>query len=181
MKLFLTFILFVSLVTYVGIELYQRAFPEDLEESDNAIEDLQVRRSFPDIITLESSDGREMEVRLLGRNSDQIQFMRLSDGEEFVHPINTLSTQSQDLVYTYRETRITGASKLFREGRVTLETAHIEQLKEAILRINEKITALKARYKVTGSKTERRTIYREIEELLKERDHLQFDLDSRTD
>lgn len=171
----------MGLTMYLGYELYERARTDDwFGGAEEEPVKVQGSLSYPAVVEITSLQGRDLKVRLTGRNDVQIQFERLSDGETFVYEINDLSPDSRTLVREYDNVGLSGTEALFREGKVTLESVHVEQLREAISRIDQKLEVLESRYSSSQSKTERRTIRREAEELLKEKKAYEVDIEERS-
>lgn len=174
----------MGLTIYLGYELYERS--QDYEwdggsssgTSSNRVESLETL-SFPDVVDLSRHDGKSLRVKLIGKNSTQVQFERLSDGQIFLFSIEDLSAESRNLLERYRAEGLKNADAHFRKGELSLEDAYIEQLREKIAEINEELNEIQALTFKSVSKTERRTLMRKAEKLKAERHELQRKIDER--
>jgi hypothetical protein len=190
LKNFLLAIIFMGLTMYLGYELYERSQGFDWNSSDEAAESVESveaaeateapQRSLPDEIQIARTDGTSLEIRLTARNATHIQFERLSDGQAFTFGIAALDAASKKRVLEYPETGLSVADAPLRSGELTLESAHIEQLREAINRIDIKLRDMELEHTASKSKTERRTLKRQAEDLYVERSALEADIAQRS-
>lgn len=160
---------------FVGMTAYEKWSAGDgLSDSNTADSDVielvdDTVYSYPTNVDIESIDGRQLTIKLIARNGTHIQFDRLTDQQRFVYPIADLVPASRELIEKFPNKGIIDASKHVGEGGLEFADAYIEQLREAIRRIDEKAAALEREYSQTDSKTAKRTIVRKLEELKRER------------
>lgn len=117
--------------------------------------------AYPDEITIKNENGSEIQITLLGRNSNYLKFNR-KDGQRFVYPINSLSEKSQTLVMKYPDSGIGDVSSYLSSGDMELKDAYIVQLEDEIRKIRAKKALLETKAEATTSQTELRTLEREI-------------------
>jgi hypothetical protein len=171
-------VIFLGIVGYLGTILYKKALGEDLtaEEAGEAI----VLNAYPGRIEIESLDGRVIEVTLLGRNQSYIQFLRDGDEQQFDYPMASLSPDSQTLVLSYPDVWINDQSTIIAEETTdSLEQIYVQNLKIEIGRIDENAELLRKRSGETQSKTDRRTIMRELQALRLQRAELTMKISER--
>ncbi len=168
MKNLILALVFLGLAAYVGQLVYERVSEHEWSDDGEKTEAL----IYPFEMELESADGRCIDVTILGRNDEFVQFKRKVDGGTFAYPIAGLSAGSRKKVVAYPVTGLTEAQSLLRQGQLTLSQAHIEQLKERIHEIEAELEDLQRRHDISSSKVERRTMQREAEALMRERDAL---------
>lgn len=120
--------------------------------------------TYPDTITVKNEEGSKIRITLLGRSRKYVKFEKKS-GREFVYPISSLSEQSQAVIMKYPESGVGDVSFYLSSGDMELKDVYITQLEEEIRKIEDKKNRLKAKASGTQSRTELRTIEREIEAL----------------
>ncbi len=170
---------------YLGYVLYERAQNSGMESvSDNSAPSGSNQApevlSYPSEIYIARADGSSLDIRLMGRSATEIEFERLSDGATFTFGIDQLDLDSQTRV---REYPVTGLTEIedAQLAPTTVEVAYLEQLKEAIAKIDAKIKELELKYSASQSKTERRTLRRQAEDLYVERKELEAKIAERED
>lgn len=159
--------LFVCVAVYVGALLFERNMTEGKSE---VVEPLEVEAQPPSDLMIESVDGRILEVELTARNSEAVQFIRKSDGESFVYPLEKLTEESRELVESFTLAPLDVEKELSESAAPTLDEIYIEQLEEKIAEINEELARLESEFRETPSMTSKRTIKRKAEELARERE-----------
>ena len=172
MKNLLGAAVFLAIAAIIGNKLYERARETDWLESDSSEEEVvasTVVLSYPDGVQLANREGRVLDVTLLGRSSSHVQFRRVGGGEPFVYSIDMLDSASQRLVRQYPESGIQNASDHLSRGEMSLVDNHVENLRNEIRKIDSRCDIIGKKYAASSSKTERRTLRNEYEELQKER------------
>lgn len=168
---------------FLGIELYERSMDSDIfkeqAEPDGSGSPAKVW-SYPDEITLVRHDGSELDVRLTARNGTHIQFERIVDDQSFVFEIDQLDESTQAVIRKYPDSGLRDTGALLRDGQVTLETAYLEQLREAISKIDQRINEIQTEISVSASKQEQRTLKNEANALTLERQELKQKIAART-
>ncbi|MGZ0654396.1 hypothetical protein ACWPKS_02210 [Coraliomargarita sp. W4R72] len=180
MKNFLFAIIFLGLTMYLSYELYQRSQKEDADDMQ------QVERvneaaalTYPSQIQIARADGSSLDISLTARNSVYFQFERLSDGQAFTFAIDQLDQASQERVLQYPDTGLLITNELIQSKQLTTEDLYVEQLRAAISKINMGIQGIELKFNNSQSKTERRTLKNQVEELLKERGELETKIAER--
>jgi hypothetical protein len=177
-------IIFLGLASYLGFQLYERysdfdwrSLGDKFRITTPSSEEPQL--GFPDEIKIVRQDGRALQIRLLSRNADYIQFERLSDGQAFTYAIDQLNAKSKQRIYQYPDTGLSDAGKLLQSGILTLEDAHVEQIRERIKRIDVELQNIESKYLEAESKVEARTLQRKVEDLVAQRRDLQDEINAR--
>lgn len=187
MKNFLLSIVFLGIAGFVGMTLYEKwragewLSGSDLGDSSSVISDVEdmgdgVSYRYPMDVAIESIDGRELSIKLIARNETHIQFDRHTDKQRFVYPIADLVPASRKLVKNFPNQGLIDAAKHVGENGLEFGDAYVEQLREAIRRIDEKVAALYLELGKTDSKTAKRTIGRKLEDLNAERVDLEGEI-----
>lgn len=183
MKNFLISILFLGVAGYVSMHLYESWRAGDwLKEGADAAEGIigsVEELSYPARIEIENIDGATIAITLLARNASHIQFKRSIDEKPFVYPIVQLVSGSKGLVEKYPNTGLMNAGDHIGDFGIELGDAHVEQLRVGIRRIDEKIHRLKLDFSKNEGKTARRTIYRKIQGLERDRVNLEIEIAER--
>ncbi|MGJ8653336.1 MAG: hypothetical protein ACSHX8_08685 [Opitutaceae bacterium] len=178
MRNFLLSIVFLGIAGFVGMTLYEKwRAGEWLSDSDSVepvIEEAveKVVYSYPMDVEIESIDGRELSIKLIARNDTHIQFDRHTDQQRFVYPIAELVTASKQLIENFPNYGLVDAGEHIGEKGIEFGDAYVEQLREAIRRIDEKVVALHLEFGQTDSKTAKRTIARKLEDLQRDKNSL---------
>ncbi|ADE54729.1 hypothetical protein Caka_1710 [Coraliomargarita akajimensis DSM 45221] len=179
-NLFLSLIFFGAAI-YVGSILFDRFSASDANGAEETLspvgEGSDAILSYPADLTLEHKDGRRIDVTLVGRSSDTIQFQRAGDGRMFEFPIADLTKRSQgDVrgfpVSGYTSTRASSGT----ESVSSVQALHEQNLKKRIAQIDAECVQLEQGYRASHSTVERRTLMRKYEDLQRERQGLQEDL-----
>ncbi|MGC6424915.1 MAG: hypothetical protein ACON4O_08020 [Lentimonas sp.] len=189
MKNLIAAVLFIGVAAYIGMLLYESWNGGDWLKSESTpvkkaevVEDVlapdEVAFTYPDVIEVVNSDGRELTITLLARNSTYIQFERSDRSERFIYPISDLNALSRQVVMSYPEVAILELEEPG-DGDLKLTDAYIEQLELSIAKVDKEIALLKSRFQATDSDTSRRTIVREIEALTREKLQLQSKIAER--
>ncbi len=105
--------------------------------ADPPREEVEVPLTLPERITLTDKLGRSLEVKIVGRNSDEVSFLRLSDNKYFRWKIAQLSKTDQQIVG--KLPMIDGPS-----DSVSAVDSHlyVENRKKEIVRMNKEIELL---------------------------------------
>ena len=164
-------LIFIGFAGYAAKILY-----DNFNYSENGF--LEKTYAYPDKITVINKEGSKIQITLLGRNSRYLKFQK-KESNTFVYPINSLSEKSQALVMKYPESGIDDVSSYLSSSDIELKDAYIIQLEEEIRKLNKEIESLEARANAATSKTERRTIERKIEALIKEVSELESKIAKR--
>lgn len=175
-------IVFLGIAGYFGMYLYESWRDGDWLKSGPAAEQSEAAEeqlAYPARLNIKSTDGRELSIKLVARSSTHIQFERELDGERFVYPLAQLVTASRQLVEAYPNSGLEDAGKHIGESGLGFEDAYVEQLREGIKRINEKLEKLNLDYQKTESKTEQRTIYRKVQDMTRDRTNLEAKIAER--
>lgn len=93
--------------------------------------------TLPERITLTDKLGRTLDVKIIGRDTDEISFIRLSDNKPFQWKITQLSTTDQEIIG--KLPMIAGPSTSFATVDKHL---YVENRKKEIVRINSEIELL---------------------------------------
>jgi len=165
MKNILFAVVLLCIAGYLGNTLYQKWQSGDWFNGSEEDPISFKAKKYPVQMLIESQDGRQIEIRLIARNAEYIQFERELDGERFVYPIDQLVAATRRQVLAYPDTGIINAGKHVADGGLDLDEAHIEQLREEISKVDKEIHSLSVKSTTSVSKTERRTIMRQIEDL----------------
>jgi len=171
-------IIFLGIAGYLGSILYQNSIAEDSFLPVVGGQSTISIFTYPDRIEIQSADGREVMVTLLGRSAKHIQFAR-SDGQEFVYAIASLGAKSKELVSKYPNLGIKNSHEYMAKGEMSLGDLHIQQLQQVIRNIEEELVRYSAEHEVSMSKVERRTIERKMQDLMLERVEIQRQISER--
>ncbi|HAV14415.1 MAG TPA: hypothetical protein DCX06_13130 [Opitutae bacterium] len=181
MRNFLISIVFFGIAAYIGFIAYNGWSLGDWfggSAKEVEVEAAEVF-SYPGYLEVESSDGRTIEIKLIARNETHIQFERTTDSKRFTYPIASLVAESRSEVLKYPISVLIDAGKHIGEAGIGLEDAYVEQLREAIRRIDEKAVDLNATLSSSQSITEKRTILRKLEEMRSEKNELEAKIAER--
>ena len=190
-------VLFLVVAFFVGTELYERAKDQDLfgplsgivdfgSSSDDGQNGLPSKDStpkspsirdwvaptYPARMELVNSEGQPLRVTLLGHDRTHIFFLRHGDDKNFRFAIEDLDKASQEKVNNYPESPMSSTQQENRK----LHALHAQSLELAIERIDQRLHAIRKEHKNCNSKTQRRTLMREYEELKQERLAFEFDV-----
>ncbi|MGC6455948.1 MAG: hypothetical protein ACON39_05320 [Coraliomargaritaceae bacterium] len=127
--------------------------------------------SYPSRMELVNVEGQQLRVTLLGRDHTHIFFLRHDDDKKFRYKIEDLDIQSQEKVKKYPESPMSPRQQENRK----LHALHAQSLEEEIDRIDQRLLSIRKEHKKSNSKTQRRTLMREYQELQQER--LAFELE----
>ncbi|MEN8662770.1 MAG: hypothetical protein ACN4GF_00915 [Lentimonas sp.] len=172
MKNFIVAVLFLGVAAYFGMLLYDSWSNGDWLKSEAVVEEAVVAEvvlSYPAVLDIQSSDGREMSIKLIARNGTHIQFDRIVDGERYVYPMDKLVPQSRARVEAYPSLGLIEVGKDALGGDLNLEDTYVQQLRDAIRRIDDKIKSFSVDFEITQSSTDKRTIVRKLQLLESER------------
>ena len=186
MKNLLVTILFLGIASYVGLLLYESWGKGDWltqkvsETGDDksatntgpmalSVEDEVASLSYPANVSIESLDGRKIDVILVARSASDIQFERSADGQYFTYPLNELVDESRAMLLAYAETGLIEGVSQSTDTSVTLSDHYSAQLEERITKIEKLIQSKRLQFDATPSKTEKRTLIRQMEKLVRER------------
>ncbi|MGL4401311.1 MAG: hypothetical protein ACRCXD_15710 [Luteolibacter sp.] len=97
MKVGIFYPVFPLMLLLASCDELQTSKPKSAPPSDPG-EELQAPPSLADITTLTDKLGRSLEVKVIGHNSEEIRFIRLSDNKPFRWKIDELSPSDQELV-----------------------------------------------------------------------------------
>ncbi len=164
-------LIFLGIAGYAAKILYEK-----FEYSDSGF--LEKTYSYPDEIVIVNQNGSEIQITLLGRNSNYLEFTN-KNGQKFVYPIRSLSEQSQALIIKYPNNGIENISAYLSSGSIEINDAYIIQLEDEIRKIKAEIRQLEDKANATRSQTELRTIERKIDELREEIAELESKIASR--
>jgi hypothetical protein len=164
-------LIFLGIAGYAAKILYEK-----FEHSNSGL--MEKTYSYPDEIAIENQNGSEIQITLLGRNSNYLELAN-KDGKKFVYPIRSLSEQSQALIIKYPNNGIEDISAYLSSGSVEINDVYIIQLEDEIRKIKAEIKRLEDKANATRSQTELRTIERKIDELREEIAELENKIASR--
>lgn len=164
-------LLFLGAALYVGVELYTR-YVETYFGDEAESGGVEGARSFPADMTIVSLDGRRIDVTLIARSEKYVQFVRRTDGKRFVYDLMQLENPCRLEILEYPITGLENAEDFLDTGALSLEEVYKEQLRVRIGEIDGQIERLESEYLNSNSKVTQRTIYREIESLLQEKQGL---------
>lgn len=189
-------IIFLVVAFFVGTELYERAKEQNWLGAPSAkgeqygpngekslpskgrvpksppIRDWE-SPSYPVRMELSNSGGQLLRVTLLGRDKTHIFFLRHGDDKEFRYAISDLDEGSRNKILVYPESR----AREIKDQNRKLHALHVQSLEEEVGRIDQRSLTVRKAYKSTKSKTERRTLMREYEDLQKERLALEMEIE----
>ena len=114
-----------------------QTYPRKDTIADPPREEVEVPPALPERITLTDKLGRSLEVKIVGRNSDQIRFIRLSDNKYFRWKIAQLSQADQQIVE--KLPMIDGPSDSSKAVDIHL---YVENRMKEIIRMNREIELL---------------------------------------
>lgn len=160
MKNLVSFLIFICIAVYTAVLVYDKFISDDSAFFEKTY-------TYPDQITVRNDEGSAIQITLLGRSADYIEFER-KDGSQFAYPIKSLNEKSILLVMKYPETDIKNMSSHLSNGSIKLDDAYTMQLTEEIHRIEAKIERLDVKAGATQSQTELRTLERKKESLYEE-------------
>ena len=158
MRNLILFLIFLGIAGYAAKILYEKFEYSSLVEKTYA---------YPDEIKIENQNGSKIQVTLLGRNSNYLEFKQ-KDGQKFIYPIRSLSEKSQILVMKYPNNGIEDMTSYLSSGNIEMNDVYIIQLEDEIHKIEAEIERLESKANATRSQTELRTIGRKIDELREE-------------
>lgn len=112
--------------------------------STNTGEDLQAPPSLADITTLTDKLGRSLEVKVIGHNSKEIRFVRLSDNQSFTWKIDQLSPADQKIVRSIPSNDESLSMQQIVEAapRISARQKDIERLRREIELLESKLPGL---------------------------------------
>jgi len=177
MKNFLLSVIFLAAAAYIGYQLYNKADGLDWIKV-GGLDDKQVY-SYPAQLQIENKEGNQLSITLLGRSDRYIQFVRKSDGQSFVYPIDSLTQKSAEVVQKYPSEGIKNPENYLKNGSMELGDVYVEQLREEISKIDRKLASMERKLLLTPSETEQRTLQREYEALQKERAEFELEIAER--
>lgn len=126
---------------------------------------------YPIAMTVESLDGRKVEVEILARTPSRIEFDRQTDGKFFSYPIEMLAPKTRKVVESLPV--VASVTQSAYKPDPKLENIYVKELNKRLKEISDEINELVARGSASVSKTERRTLKNEIVDLEKEAKRIQ--------
>ncbi|GEM_PF-3505957 len=153
---------FFGIISYVGYIMYTR----HISLADDQPLVIDSSGYYPVIMTVESLDGRSMDVELLGRNRTHIQFNRITDGKFFDYLISSLESKVRAKV----EAMPLSSNEDFRFNQPDheLEGMYIKELRAELEKVRAKMMDVSKKASISVSQIERRTLQREFEKLQSE-------------
>lgn len=137
---------------------------EDVAESEKVL--LPPKADYPIDRVISDSQGRQTDVRIIGRESDNIIFVRKSDDKRFIFPISKLSEDDKTFASSLSY-KIPPALEKEKPSYISIREKEIERLKEEIQglkNVKNKPSKLQGR----GRKRRIDLLDAKIEELLQE-------------
>lgn len=157
-------ILLVLLGLTAGISFY---FMQDRLNPDT-LQTLQTNKQtykFPVELSLQNKAGTALEVTLLARNHELVQFMRASDQVHFLYPINQLDEASQKTVVLYPDNGLINPEKFLQDQSISLKQVHAESTRAEIKKLAPQIQRLSAERNAAADRASQRGIQDEIDRL----------------
>lgn len=149
--------------------LYHYGFFSEALENLDLVPKKPMSPTYPHEISLINLEGLALEVKLLARNSQYIQFERLLDGSEHLYLIESLDPASQEQVLRFPETELTLSTENLNVGKLTLNEVHVQSLRGSIKKLDDKLSFLKRSLGSGVDSARARAINHEMSEIRQEK------------
>lgn len=120
---------------------------------------------FPAELSLKNKAGAELEVTLLARNHELVQFMRQSDQFNFLYPITELDAASQKAVLQYPDRGLIQPENFLKNQSISLQQVHSESTRVELENVGKAIRVLSAQRNAIEDRASTRGIQDEIDRL----------------
>lgn len=166
-KNYLFVFIFIGVALYSGSILLEKFTNFDWFKSEGDTPVLTIYQgpthSYPGDEVLRNIDGNQLDVTLIGRDSDNVEFIRKGDGKRFVYAISKLDAKSQELLSLYPIIGITNSAS---GSTDSLRLINIRNLETEVQTIDDQLSRLKLKIQSTVSTVEARTLTNKYNDLV---------------
>lgn len=176
MKLEIFYLMFPLMLVMTSCDELKPSKPTRTSSS-NPGDDLQAPPSLADITTLTDKLGRSLEVKVIGHNSEEIGFVRLSDNQSFTWKIDQLSPADQKIVRSIppSDESLSMRHKVEAAPRVSTRQKDIDRLRKEIELLESKLPGL-IQGTTNGVSPRAKGVERQIELKMKEMAELEAEI-----